>query len=165
MRNMIRGVLLFAAGLMAGHYLLRPAVALDDRLTGLHLNHIGIAARDWNQTFEFYTKTLGLPEAFPVKGRDGAVSAVYVQISHDNFLEISRADADHPAGLHHIGVEVDDINATIARLRARGFNVTATRSGATKAVLTSIPDPNGIRIEFLEYPPDSLQKQAMEAWR
>ena len=37
--------------------------------------------------------------------------------------------------------------------------------GNSKAPLTNITDPNGIRLELLEYPPESLQKKAMESYR
>jgi hypothetical protein len=38
-------------------------------------------------------------------------------------------------------------------------------NSATKAVLNNIVDPNGVRMELLELPPDSLHRQAMDRWR
>jgi hypothetical protein len=35
-------------------------------------------------------------------------------------------------------------------------------NSATKAVLNNIIDPNGVRMELLELPPDSLHRQAMD---
>jgi hypothetical protein len=37
--------------------------------------------------------------------------------------------------------------------------------GMTKAPLTNVFDPNGIRLEMLEYPPDALVRKAMESWK
>jgi hypothetical protein len=31
--------------------------------------------------------------------------------------------------------------------------------------LTSVIDPNGIRLELLDFTPDSLQRKAIEAWK
>ena len=165
MRKPIQTLVLLAVGMIAGHYLTIPAPAQDDRLIGLHLNHVGITAKDWNQTLNFYTNTLGFKEAFTFKDKDGNVTTSYIQMSKENFLEVSRAAPGAPGGLNHVGVWVDDLNATVARLRQRGIQVADPRTGNSKAPLTSITDPNGIRIELLEYPPDSMQKKAMEAYR
>jgi predicted enzyme related to lactoylglutathione lyase len=60
---------------------------------------------------------------------------------------------------------VDDLNATIARIRQQGAQVDNPRLGGTKAVITNVTDPNGARLELLEYPPESLQRKAMDAWK
>jgi hypothetical protein len=39
------------------------------------------------------------------------------------------------------------------------------RTGFTKAPLTNVIDPNGVRLELLEYPPESLQRKAIDGWR
>ena len=86
-------------------------------------------------------------------------------MNKENFLEIARATPERPAGLNHVGIWVDDIKATVASLRKRGVKVEDARAGNSKAPLTNIVDPNGIRLELLEYRPDSLQKKAMESYR
>jgi hypothetical protein len=50
-------------------------------------------------------------------------------------------------------------------LRQRGVKVDDPRTGATKAPLTSVIDPNGIRLELLDFAPDSLQRKAIESWK
>jgi hypothetical protein len=49
--------------------------------------------------------------------------------------------------------------------KQRGANVSDARASATKAVLANITDPNGVRIELAELPPESLHRQAMERWK
>jgi hypothetical protein len=39
------------------------------------------------------------------------------------------------------------------------------RVGSTNAPLTNVIDPNGVRMELLEYPPESLQKKAIDGWK
>jgi catechol 2,3-dioxygenase-like lactoylglutathione lyase family enzyme len=165
MRKLIQGLALFTVGLIAGHYVSQPATAQDDRLTGLHLNHVGITAKDWTEALNFYVNTLGFKEAFTFKDKDGTVTTSYLQMSKENFLEVTRAAPGASGGLNHAGIWVDDLNATIARLRQRGVTVADPRIGNSKAPLTSITDPNGIRIELLEYPPESLQQKAMATYR
>jgi len=165
MRRSINGVLLFAAGLIAGLFLMRPSQAQDDRLTGIRINHVGISAKDWDETLNFYIKTLGFKEAFTFKDKNGNVTTSYIQMNKDNFLEVSRATADRPPGLNHLGIWVDDINATVANLRRRGVKVEDPHVGGSKAPIANVVDPNGIRLELLEFPPESSQRKAIDAWR
>ena len=67
--------------------------------------------------------------------------------------------------MSHVGILADDLNATVAMLRQRGVKVDDPRTGATKAPLTSVIDPNGIRLELLDFAPDSLQRKAIESWK
>jgi len=165
MRRYMHGGALFAAGMIAAVFLMQPSHAQDDRLTGIRINHVGIWAKDWDETLNFYIKTLGFKEAFTFKDKDGNVTTSYIQINKDNFLEIARATPERPAGLNHVGIWVDDIKATVAALRKRGVKVEEPRAGNSKAPLTNMVDPNGIRFELLEFPPDSMQKKAIDTWR
>ncbi len=165
MNQYIRGGALFAAGMIAGLLFMRPTQAQDDRLTGIRINHVGIFAKDWDETINFYTKTLGFKEAFTFKDKDGNVTTSYIQMNKENFLEIARATPERPAGLNHVGIWVDDIKATVANLRRRGVKVEDARTGNSKAPLTNVVDPNGIRLELLEFAPESSQKKAIDAWR
>jgi hypothetical protein len=55
--------------------------------------------------------------------------------------------------------------AATAMFKERGANVGPTTVSGTKAVLSNVADPNGIRMELAELPPESLHRQAMERWR
>ena len=165
MRRYINGVALFGAGMIAALFLLGPSQAQDDRLTGIRINHVGIFAKDWDETLNFYTKTLGFKEAFTFKDKDGNVTTSYIQMNKENFLEIARATPERPPGVNHVGIWVDDIKSTVASLRKRGVKVDDARAGNSKAPLTNVVDPNGIRLELLEFTPESLQKKAIESWK
>ena len=50
--------------------------------------------------------------------------------------------------------------------KARGADVKEIRpSGGTGAILSNVIDPNGVRMELLELPAESLHRKAMEGWR
>ena len=165
MRTSIHSVALFAAGMIAALLFMRPSQAQDDRLTGIRINHVGIFAKDWDETLNFYTKTLGFKEAFTFKDKDGNVTTSYIQMNKENFLEIARATPERPAGLNHVGIWVDNIKATVAALRKRGVKVDDARAGNSKAPLTNVTDPHGIRLELLEFAPESMQKKAIDSWK
>jgi hypothetical protein len=60
---------------------------------------------------------------------------------------------------------VENMAAATAMFKARGAAVGETIASGTKAILSNIVDPNGIRMELAELPPESLHRQAMQRWR
>ena len=161
----MRGVVLFMAGTAFGIFATQPSAAPQEKAIGLRLNHFGIYVKDLDESMNFYTKVMGFHEAFSVKDKDGKPALVYLQINRDTFVELAPASADHPVGVSHIGIWADDVNKTVAILRERGVKMDNPISGGTKALLTNMFDPNGVRLELLEYPPESLQRKAIDAWK
>jgi catechol 2,3-dioxygenase-like lactoylglutathione lyase family enzyme len=165
MRSPIGSVALFAAGVIVGGFLMYPASAQQNQNPGLRLNHVGIYAKDFDESMRFYTQTIGLREAFSIKDKDGKPTLTYLQISKDTFLELAPATAERPAGLSHVGIWPENLSATIAALRQRGVKVDDPRTGSTKTSITNVMDPNGVRLELLDFLPDSLPRKAMDAWK
>ena len=170
MRNLIRNVSLFAAGIVVGSFLMQPSPAQEkaaqqSKPTGLRLNHVGIYAKDYDESMRFYTQTIGLKEAFTVKDAAGKPTLSYLQITKDTFLEIAPATGDRAVGLSHIGMWPENLSTTVALLRQHGVKVDDPRTGATLTSITNATDPNGIRLELLDFLPGSLPKKAMDDWK
>jgi catechol 2,3-dioxygenase-like lactoylglutathione lyase family enzyme len=164
MRSWIRGLALFAAGVALGMVTIKTISAQQDKGIGVHINHVGIFCKNFQESIDYYTKTLGMREAFVFRDKEGKVTTSYIQVDKNTFLELAPATAERPAGLNHIGLQADNIGDTVAELRKRGITVNDARAGNSKAPLTNITDPNGVRLELLEYVPDSLQRKAMDSW-
>ena len=165
----MRGLALFVAGTLAGIAATSVGHSLAESqhpnrgVTGI--NHVALAVPDLDKAVEHYTKVMGFPEAFRVRNAKGEVQLVYVQVSRDTFIELQTISADRPAGIYHFGVVVDDMAQATAMWKARGADVRAiTPSSGTKAILSNIYDPNGVRMELLQLPPDSLHAQATRGW-
>jgi catechol 2,3-dioxygenase-like lactoylglutathione lyase family enzyme len=164
----MRGFALFVAGIGLGILLMQSVVAQNGAQndTGMKLNHVAIFAKNFDAEVAYYTKSMGFREAFSFREPNGAPILTYLQISRDTFLEIQPATAEHPAGFSHVGIEMTDAKATIARLRRMGVKVNdATPSANSGALLTNEFDPEGIRSELLEFGPTSRQRKAMNAWK
>jgi len=159
----IRGLVIFAFGLMAG-LLLKQAGAIE-RHPGVTLNHFGVSARNMDESLDFYTRKLGFPVAYQVRDNQGNLTSYHIRIGRDTELELQPMKADRPPGVTHVGLWVDNIDATVAALRKQGVDVGDPFTGFTKARVTNIVDPNGVRLELLELPPESMQRKSMEAWR
>jgi len=164
----MRGVALFVAGLLIGGIAVHTATAQNNSLSPnkgiVGMNHVGIIVPDLDKAVDYYTKTLGFPEAFRSKNDKGEVQLVYVQISKGTFVELQPANG-RPTGISHFGVVVDNQNQANAMFKQRGANVTAVNVSATKAVLSNVTDPNGNRMELVEITPDSLHRKAMDRWK
>jgi catechol 2,3-dioxygenase-like lactoylglutathione lyase family enzyme len=168
----MRGFALFVAGVGSGILLMQSVVAQEGAQngapndTGMKLNHVAIFVKNFDAEIAYYTKSIGFREAFAFREPNGAPILTYLQISRDTFLEIQPATAEHPAGFSHIGIEMLDAKATVARLRRMGVKVSdATPSVNSGALLTNEIDPEGIRSELLEFGPTSRQRKAMNAWK
>ena len=163
--RIIRSLALFAAGIVFGTFMMQPSAAQQEGSKGLRLNHVGMYVKNFDESMNFYTKTMGFPEAFRVTNPAGQVQLVYVQISQNTFVELLPDNAQRPPGINHFGVHVDNMAAATAMFKQRGANVGEIINSGTKAILSNIIDPNGVRMELAELPPESLHRQAMQRWK
>ena len=160
----MRGLFYFATGILVG-LAVQAATSQSPNRGIVGLNHVGISVPNLEQAVTYYTKTMGFPEAFRNFDEKGKPTLVYVQISQNTFLELQPASADRAPGISHFGVVVDNMRAATAMFKQRGASVAEIRESGTKAILSNIADPNGVRMELLELPPDSLHRKAMDRWK
>ena len=159
----MRGLCLFVAGTLAG-LAAQIAFAQTQNQGIVRVNHVGISVPDIDEAVEYYTQTMGFPEAFRVVNDSGQVGLVYVQVSQNTFVELQPANAQRPPGISHFGLHVEDMDGVIAMFRERGADVEDSRVSGTGAILSNVRDPNGIRMELAELPAESFHRQAMERW-
>jgi catechol 2,3-dioxygenase-like lactoylglutathione lyase family enzyme len=158
----MRGSALFVAGTLAGILIMATAASPQKKSNSLTLNHFGLYVQDIDESTKFYTENMGFRKAFSFT--DGAGHpVVYLQIDQTTFLEMTPADKDHAPGFSHAGILTDDLESTVAALQKKGLKVEDVHLGGTKALISNTLDPNGVRLELLAYPPDSLQRKAMNA--
>jgi catechol 2,3-dioxygenase-like lactoylglutathione lyase family enzyme len=156
---------LFAAGIGVGAFLMQPSPAQTTAGSGLRLNHVGIFVKDFEESMRFYTQTMGFHEAFTIRNPEGKPVLAYLQITRDTFLELAPATAERPVGLSHIGLWPENMSATVTALRGRGVTVADPRTGSTKTSITNVMDPNGVRLELVDFLPGSLPRKAIDDWK
>ena len=161
MPKILARLALFAAGIAVGAFLM----SAQSPNPGLRLNHVGIYAKDFDESMRFYTQTMGFREAFTIRDQAGKPTLAYLQITKETFLELAPATAERPVGLSHIGIWPENLTAAIATLRQRGQKVDDAKTGSTKTSITNVIDPNGVRLELLDFLPGSLPRQAIDNWK
>jgi len=165
MRRWIRGSVLFAAGLVLGGVAIKSIDAQQDKGIGVRVNHVGIYVKNLQESVDYYTKTLGMRQGFIMGNRNGNPGTYYIQVDKNTFLELAQSTPERAVGINHVGFETQNMSDTAAELKKRGITVPEVSSVGSGAPHTSIMDPNGVRLELLEFAEGSMQRKAIEAYK
>jgi lysophospholipase L1-like esterase/catechol 2,3-dioxygenase-like lactoylglutathione lyase family enzyme len=128
------------------------------------LGHAAIRVKDLSKTLAFYIDGLGLTESFRLANDKGQVNLLFLRVNDNNWIEVfpgANEDAkvsNKAAGIVHLCLLVDDINAHLKRLRDKGYKVPEQATlGRTGSLRTAFSDPDGNQIELMQVLPDSMQ--------
>jgi methylmalonyl-CoA/ethylmalonyl-CoA epimerase len=128
------------------------------------IDHVGVAVSDLDAATALYERTLGMPMAHRERVESQGVEAALLDVGdgHVELLQPLGADTAvgkfierRGEGLHHVAYAVEDIEATLERLRGaglelideqprvgiRGSRVAFVHPKATGSVLTEIVEP------------------------
>jgi glyoxylase I family protein len=124
------------------------------------LAHLCFIASDLEKSIAFYEGTLGLRHGFDFRDDKGKRTGAYIHIGGRSFIELfqgklaARAEGQTYG---HLCLEVDDIQATVADLKAKGVEVTPIQMGSDQSWQAWLSDPDGNRIELHHYTAKSWQ--------
>ena len=124
------------------------------------LAHVCFIVRDLDASFAFYRDALGLASAFDFTDAEGKRFGAYLHVGGRSFIELFQGQPQPKAegqSYQHICLEVDDIHATVADLRARGVAVTDPVIECDHSWQAWLTDPDGNSIELHHYTAASLQ--------
>src|SRR5690348_10394727 len=121
--------------------------------------HVGLRVSDLERSLAFYA-ALGYTVVGSVEGTPFG-TLFMLRLPGDEFVTIelvhdpARGVADLGSGLNHLVIQVESLEQTVAQLAARGIAAEAPESpGGPDGPRTSwITDPDGYRIELVEWPP------------
>lgn len=133
------------------------------------IDHIGIAVGSLADSLAFFRDALGLeldhPEdvasqrvrahfMFTADGRDGAKLELLEATGGDS--AVAKFVAKRGAGMHHVALGVEDIDAALAELKARGVRLIdeAPRPGAhgTRVAFVHPSSTHGVLVELVQRP-------------
>ena len=130
--------------------------------TALHINHVCIAVRDIEDTLGFYRLTFGTGSADIEEIEDQGVRAALVRVggSQLEFIQptdstggVARFIESRGEGVHHICLEVEDLQATLDRLGERDVQLIdkAPREGLSGMIAFIHPRATrGVLIELVD---------------
>lgn len=121
--------------------------------------HVAYYSSDLDASAGFYTGILGYREAFRLPAAGDEPESVFFKINDRQFLRLDKTDAPAPdVRFIEVAFLTPDIEALREGLVERGLEPTPFEKRRDGNRYTSLTDPEGHRIAFVEYAPGSKQK-------
>ncbi len=129
----------------------------------MKINHLGIATKGIDDALKFWSDALGLEDVHTEIVEDQKVRVAMLPIGESRIELLEPTSEDSPiskflekrgGGMHHIAVEVDDIEAALAKLKAQGMRLIdeSPRIGAEDCLVAFVhpSSANGVLIELVQ---------------
>jgi methylmalonyl-CoA/ethylmalonyl-CoA epimerase len=129
----------------------------------MKINHLGIATRGIEEALKFWEGALGLENVHTETVEDQKVRVAMLPIGESRIELLEPTSEDSPiskflekrgGGIHHIAVEVEDIGAALAKLKAEGARLIdeQPRIGAEGCLVAFVhpASANGVLLELVQ---------------
>lgn len=131
------------------------------------IHHIAVVVEDVNAALPFWRDALGLPLHAVEANADEAVNIAFLPVGNVGEIEliaptddesgVARFLAKRGAGLHHLCLEVDDLDAAAARMAAHGVELITetprTRPDGRRYLFIHPRSTGGVLLELYEAQP------------
>eukprot|EP01130_Rhizamoeba_saxonica_P015202 TRINITY_DN677_c0_g1_i1.p1 TRINITY_DN677_c0_g1~~TRINITY_DN677_c0_g1_i1.p1 ORF type:complete len:139 (-),score=30.35 TRINITY_DN677_c0_g1_i1:30-446(-) len=126
------------------------------------LNHVAIAVPQLDQAMSFYSNILGATVSEPEDQIDHGVTTVFVKLDNTNIELLYPLGDNSPianflkkrpnGGVHHVCLEVDNLDTSITKLQEKGVNPLNPKpkigAHGKPVVFLNPKDCNGVLVEL-----------------
>ena len=129
----------------------------------MKINHLGIATNGIDEALKFWENALGLENVHTETVEDQKVRVAMLPIGESRIELLEATSEDSPiakflekrgGGIHHIAVEVEDIEKALAKLKAEGMRLIdeKPRIGAEGCLVAFVhpASANGVLLELVQ---------------
>jgi len=129
----------------------------------LHIDHIGIAAKEMEAALRFFTDKLGMKATGFETIEDQAVRVAFLPLSEGELEILESTRPDGPVakfieargeGIQHIALRVDDLEGALRELKEKGVRLIdeRPRRGAGGAMIAFVhpKETHGVLLELCE---------------
>ena len=129
----------------------------------MKINHLGIATKGIDEALKFWENALGLENVHTETVEDQKVRVAMLPIGESRIELLEATSEDSPiakflekrgGGIHHIAVEVEDIESALAKLKAEGMRLIdeKPRIGAEGCLVAFVhpASANGVLLELVQ---------------
>jgi catechol 2,3-dioxygenase-like lactoylglutathione lyase family enzyme len=113
----------------------------------LKMNHVHLKTKDPDATAKFYVETMGA--TITSKSNMG-----YRLDLHGLSLNVTDLHKDQKRkqkyGMEHIAIDTDELDAIVAKLKARGINILEETVVSGGRRVCFFEGPDGVQLEFIE---------------
>ena len=129
----------------------------------MKINHLGIATKGIDEALKFWSNALGLENVHTEVVEDQKVRVAMLPLGESRIELLEPTSEDSPiskflekrgGGIHHIAVEVDDIEAALAKLKSQGMRLIdeIPRTGAENCLVAFVhpASAGGVLLELVQ---------------
>lgn len=129
----------------------------------MKINHLGIATKGIDEALKFWQDALGLQNVHTETVEDQKVRVAMLPLGESRIELLEPTSEDSPiskfiekrgGGIHHIAVEVDDIVASLEKLKGQGMRLIdeSPRIGAEGCLVAFVhpSSANGVLLELVQ---------------
>ncbi len=129
----------------------------------MKIDHLGIATKKINEALKFWEEALGLENVHTETVQEQKVKVAMLPIGESRIELLEPTADDSPiskflekrgGGLHHIAVEVENINSALERLKDHGIRLIdeSPRVGAEGCLVAFVhpASANGVLLELVQ---------------
>jgi len=129
----------------------------------MKINHLGIATKGIDEALKFWGDALGLENVHTETIADQKVRVAMLPLGESRIELLEPTSDDSPiskflekrgGGIHHIAVEVDDIETSLAKLKSQGMRLIdeTPRVGAENCLVAFVHPAatNGVLLELVQ---------------
>ncbi len=135
------------------------AVAAGQDLPVTGIAGVGVMTSSLERARRFYSGALGFSEAFSLKDERGRVVSSFFKVNDEQYIQVTEA----PYGdirMAYVAVLTPDLDALRKMLLKRGVIPSPITQNPDGSRVSSLKDPDGMRIEFVARTPESLQAKS-----
>jgi methylmalonyl-CoA epimerase len=127
------------------------------------IDHVAIAVRDADQAAEQYARLLNATHVRTevLREKAGMVKVAYLQIGENVLSLVQSLEPDgfinqhidkHGEGLHHLGLEVDNLAEFVQEVEAKGYRIPLRDEFSNRSEVVLRPrDASGVVLQVLEW--------------
>ena len=115
----------------------------------MEVRYATIIVRSMDESVAFYRDVLGFEVDSEYRPLPGVVITL-MKGRGDARVELIE-NQDYPVGLHSIGMDVEDLTATVGDLKGKGAKITMDPVPTLVGSLAFLEDPNGVKIALIEH--------------
>lgn len=138
----------------------------------MNIDHIGVAVRSIDRTLEFYRDILGIEPSHRTEVDHEHVEVAILPIGGSR-IELLRATSQdsvidrfierHGEGLHHVAVQVDDLDAAVERLKRSGSRLVGEKiqigAEGYRYMFVHPASTGGVLLELVQREPEVSERR------
>ncbi len=115
----------------------------------MKVKYATIIVKDMDESIKFYKEVMG----FEIDSQYNPLPEIIITLMKgkgDAMIELIK-DTTHDVGFYSVGIDVENLNATIKELKSKGAKIIMEPVPIMAGSLAFLEDPNGVRLALIQH--------------